>query len=138
MSSDLMVWVKYGKGSPVRMKVPVNCIVCDLIKAIKAELTVVLKDYDVSQIELRKKNEEHKEGAEHKDGEESAYEPDALVSTILSTGVGASTRNPILISTIALTAIAGSYIFYFFLIDLHSFFLLLLDSHPSMAALTGN
>ncbi len=109
-----MVWVKFGTFSTVRVKVPMDCIVCDLIKAIKAELTVVLKDYGVSRIQLRKKKEEHKEGAEHKDGEEPAYEPDALVSTILSTGVGASTRNPILISTIALTAIAGSFFLFLF------------------------
>jgi hypothetical protein len=73
--------------------------VSDLIKAIKGELSVVLKDYDVSQIELCKPEEELKEGGEHKDGEETAYRPSKRVSDILAEGVGVDDENPILIRT---------------------------------------
>jgi hypothetical protein len=58
---------------------------------------VVLKDYDVSQIELCKPVEDRKEGGEYKDGEAS-YPPNVLVSAILGGFVG-TFENPILIRT---------------------------------------
>jgi hypothetical protein len=88
------VWVKYGAGQAVKVSVPSGYDVSDLKKAIKGELSVVLKDYDVSQIELCKPEEEHKEGGEYKDGEETSYEP---VSDIVD--VGKFSKKPILIRT---------------------------------------
>ena len=100
MNTDLSVWVSYGKD--FRVKVSRDCDVNDLIEAIKTKLNIVLKDYDVIQIELWKKKEQRKEGGEYKNGEEEeAYRPDALVSAILGTGVGASASNPFIVRTTA-------------------------------------
>ena len=99
-SAYQFVWVKYGTGRSVEVSVPSDCNVSRLIDAIKGELSVVLKDYDVSQIELHKPEEDRKEGGgEGMDGEEAVYEPDVLVSVILRGGVGQTARNPILIRT---------------------------------------
>jgi hypothetical protein len=73
--------------------------VSDLIDAIKDKLYVVLKDYDVSQIDLYKPEEERKEGGEYKGGEETAYRPGKRVSAILAEGVGVDDENAILIRT---------------------------------------
>jgi hypothetical protein len=97
--TSLVVWVKYGTGRSVEVSVPSDCNVNGLIKLIKGELFVVLKDYDVSQIELCKPVDEHKEGGEHKGGEETAYRPGKLVSDILAEGVEVDDENPILIRT---------------------------------------
>jgi hypothetical protein len=96
-SPNQKVWVKYGTGQAVKVNVPSGDDVSDLKNFIKGELSVVLKDYDVSQIELCKPEEERKEGGEHKGGEES-YPPNVLVSAILGGFVG-TFENPILIRT---------------------------------------
>jgi hypothetical protein len=96
-STNQLVWVKYGTGRSVEVSVPKGCNVNGLIKLIKGELSVVLKDYDVSQIELCKPEEERKEGGEQKGGEAS-YPANVLVSVILGGFVG-TFENPILIRT---------------------------------------
>ena len=100
-SPNQVVWVKYGTGHAVKVKVPSDCDVSDLIEVIKGKLSVVLKDYDVSQIELHKPEEDRKErGGEGKGGEtETAYRPGKLVSLILDERVGVDDENPILIRT---------------------------------------
>jgi hypothetical protein len=98
-SANLVVWVKYGTGRSVKVSVPSGDDVSDLKKLIKGELSIELRDYGVSQIELCKPVEERKEGGEHKGGEETAYRPGRRVSTILDEGVGVDDENPILIRT---------------------------------------
>ena len=88
MSANLVVWVKYGSGRATKVKVSSDCDVNDLIKAIKLELFMALKDYDVTQIDLV---EDVKEGAE-----EVVYRSGEQVSAIVS---GNSASNPILIRT---------------------------------------
>ena len=88
MSANLVVWVKYGSGGATKVKVSSDCDVNDLIKAIKLELFMALKDYDVTQIDLV---EDVKEGAKV-----VVYAPDAPVSDIVG---GNSASNPILIET---------------------------------------
>jgi hypothetical protein len=98
-SANQKVWVKYGTGRSVKVSVPSGYDVSDLIKVIKTELSIELRDYGVSQIDLCKPEEERKEGGEHKDGEETAYRPGKLVSDILDEDVGVDDENPILIRT---------------------------------------
>jgi hypothetical protein len=93
-SPNLVVWVKYGTGHAVKVSVPSGYDVSDLIKAIKTELELTERLFE---IELCKP--ERKEGGEHKDGEETAYRPGRRVSTILDEGVGVDDENPIFIRT---------------------------------------
>ncbi len=88
MSANLVVWVKYGSGEAVKVKVSSDCDVNDLKEAIKEKLFMALKDYDASQIILE---EDVKEGAKV-----VVYAPDAPVSDIVG---GNSASNPILIRT---------------------------------------
>jgi len=93
------VWVKYGIGHAVKVSVPSTSDVSDLIKVIKGELELTERLFEIY---LHKPEEERKEGGEHKDGEEeTAYEPDVLVSVILQGGVGQTSRKAILIRTTA-------------------------------------
>jgi hypothetical protein len=96
-SPNQKVWVRYGMGHAVKVSVPSGYDVSDLIKLIKGELSIELRDYGVSQIELCKPVEDCKEGAEHKEGEAS-YPANVLVSAILGGFVG-TFENPILIRT---------------------------------------
>jgi hypothetical protein len=107
-SAGQNVWVKYGKGHAVELSVPSTFNVSRLIKVIKGELSPDLDEFSVGRIYLHKPEEERKEGGEHKDSEETAYEPDVLVSVILQGGVGQTSRNPIIIRT---TAQQGIYSF---------------------------
>jgi hypothetical protein len=94
-SANQKVWVKYGTGQAVKVSVPSGDDVSDLIKAIKGELELTERLFE---IELCKPVEERKEGGEHKDGEET-YRPGRQVSTILDEGVGVDDENPIFIRT---------------------------------------
>jgi hypothetical protein len=100
-SLNQFVWVRYGTGRSVEVSVPSGDDVSDLIDAIKGKLSIELRDYGVSQIELCKPVEDFKEGGEHKGGEETetAYRFVRRVSTILDEGVGVDDENPILIRT---------------------------------------
>ena len=82
-SADQKVWVKHEAGHAVKVSVPSSCDVSDLIKVIKGELSPDLDAFSVGRIELTKPEEERKEGEEYKDEEDTAYEPDVLVSVIL-------------------------------------------------------
>ena len=96
MSSDTqIVWVKYEMPEAVKILVPVDCDVNDLIKAIRAELTPDLDTFSVSRIQLRMKKVEGKRA----DREEPVYKRSTLVSEICSGGVGTE-DNPIQIVTI--------------------------------------
>lgn len=103
MGSDQQVWVRYGSDS-VKLNVYLDCDVNDLVVAIKEALKPDLNDFSLGRIKLYKKKEERKVGGEYKDTEaeeEKAYQPDALVSFILGSGVGASAVNPFIVRTTA-------------------------------------
>jgi len=86
----------------VKVSVPSTSDVSDLIKVIKGELSPKLDAIAVDEIYLhRPQEEDRKEGGEYKDEEETAYEPDVLVSAILQEGVGQTSRKAILIRTTA-------------------------------------
>ena len=88
MSANLVVWVKYGSGEAVKVKVSSDCDVNDLKEAIKEKLCDELNGIGLSQIILE---EDVKEGAE-----EVVYAPDTPVSDIVG---GNSASNPIFIRT---------------------------------------
>jgi hypothetical protein len=98
-SADQKVWVKYGKGQPVKVSVPSDGDVSDLIEVIKGKLELTERLFEIF---LHGPKQDRKEGGEHKDGEEETdYDPGLSVSTVLGQGVGVDSKHPMLIRTTA-------------------------------------
>ena len=102
-TSSQYVWVEYGGYSTLRMSVPSNHLVTELIHDIKERMYCVLDAYDDSQIALYSCPQEKEgkgTGKQKKAPVVTNYRPGMLVSDILASGVGVDEEHPILIRTI--------------------------------------